>query len=97
MISPLHVVVLTYIADLTEIDAALEEHVGWLDTNYADGTFLASGRRDPRVGGVILAGGIDRADLDRRLAADPFHRKGCAEYSVTTFLPSKTAPGMLGS
>ncbi len=87
----MHVVTLTYTAQLTEIDAALEDHVAWLDDNYRDGAFLASGRRDPRIGGVILTTDISRTDLDARLAQDPFAQRGLAEYSVTTFYPSRAA------
>ncbi len=90
----MHVVTLTYVAPLADIDSALTDHIAWLDENYADGTFLASGRRDPRVGGVILVGDISRADLDQRLARDPFGQRGLAEYAVTTFYPSRAATGL---
>jgi uncharacterized protein YciI len=39
------VVTLTYQVDLSEVDAALPEHVAWLDQQYADGVFVASGRQ----------------------------------------------------
>ena len=71
----MHIVTLTYTAQLDDIDAALDEHVAWLDENFFDGTFLASGRRDPRVGGVILVADIPRTDLDGRLARDPFGQR----------------------
>ncbi len=90
----MHIVTLTYVADLAEIDAALPDHVAWLDENYADGAFLASGRQEPRVGGVIFADGITRQDLDERLTHDPLNKKGLAEYTVVTFNPSRTAPGL---
>lgn len=88
------VVVLTYRADLARVDEALQDHIAWLDRQYADGVFLASGPRVPRVGGVILAGGLSREDLDRRLAEDPFQGLGLAEYAVTEFVASRTAPGL---
>ncbi len=53
--STLYVVVLTYIKPLEEVDDAIPAHVEWLKKGYADGLFLASGRRLPRTGGVILA------------------------------------------
>ena len=90
----MHIVTLTYTAPLTDIDAALDAHVAWLDENFSDGTFLASGRRDPRVGGVILVADIPRTDLDKRLARDPFGQRGLADYSVTTFYPSRAADGL---
>ena len=90
----MHIVTLTYVADLAEIDAALRDNVAWLDENYFDGVFLASGRQEPRVGGVVLADGITRDELDRRLALDPLSQRGLAEYAVVTFAPSRAAPGL---
>jgi uncharacterized protein YciI len=88
------VVTLTYVADLSVIDEAVPDHVAWLKEQYADGVFLASGMRVPRIGGVILAAGLSREDLDRRLATDPFRQRGLAEYAVTEFAPSLVAEGL---
>jgi uncharacterized protein YciI len=88
------VVTLTYIADLTEIDAARDDHMAYLAEGYAAGAFLASGRQEPRVGGVILAQAKDRSELDAWIAKDPFHARGLATYDVVEFLPSQTAPGL---
>lgn len=88
----MYIVTLTYVADLTEIDLALLDHSAWLDINYADGVFLASGRQVPRLGGVIFADGVTRDELDRRLALDPLNKRGLATYVVTQFSPSRTLP-----
>ncbi|MET8546369.1 YciI family protein [Kitasatospora sp. NPDC004799] len=83
---------LTYTADLESIDAVLPQHVAWLEGHYAAGTFLASGRKVPRDGGVILAVGEDRAGIEALVAQDPFVRAGLTEYRVTEFLATTTAP-----
>lgn len=88
------VIILRYVADLSLIDEALDEHVRWLDEQYSDGIFVASGRQVPRVGGVILATGISREALESRLAVDPFHRRQLAEYTVVEFTPSRVADGL---
>jgi uncharacterized protein YciI len=88
------VVTLTYVADIAEVDAENEGHVAWLDSQFADGVFLASGPRLPRHGGVILAAGIDREELNRRLSLDPFAEKCLADYTVIEFEASRVAPGM---
>jgi uncharacterized protein YciI len=59
------VVTLTYVKPLAEIDALIPAHIAWLERQYAAGHFLASGRRVPRVGGVILAQGVSRDALRR--------------------------------
>ncbi len=87
-----YIVTLTYVAELAEIDTALPDHSAWLDVNYADGVFLASGRQVPRAGGVILADGVTRDELERRLSLDPLNQRGLATYVVTEFSPWRTSP-----
>lgn len=77
------IVLLTYTAPLNQIDALGEAHRGWLRTCYDDGVFLASGPQDPRSGGAILAHGLTRAELEARLAQDPFAQAGLATYQIT--------------
>lgn len=48
------VVTLTYKKPLAEVDAVLKQHIAFLDHYYEQKKFLASGRRENRVGGVIL-------------------------------------------
>ncbi|WP_232667855.1 YciI family protein [Pseudonocardia sp. TRM90224] len=84
------VIVIDYIADLPDIDAALEEHIAWLDKHYSDGTFLASGRQEPRTGGVIFAHG-SRATVEAAVADDPFATRGLARHRVINFRPSRFA------
>ncbi|WP_171166912.1 YciI family protein [Streptomyces sp. I05A-00742] len=85
---------LTYIAPIDRVEAAHAEHLAWLDAHYASGVFLASGRKVPRDGGVILAVGDDRAKIEEITRSDPFMVAGVCEYSVTEFVPTKTAPAL---
>ncbi len=48
---------------------------------FEAGVFIAAGRKDPRIGGVIMAKDIDRSRLDTILAEDPF--VAVADYEVT--------------
>ena len=45
---------LTYKKDLVEVEKYLPEHISFLDKYYASGHFIASGRKNPRIGGIIL-------------------------------------------
>ncbi|MEU6236691.1 YciI family protein [Kitasatospora sp. NPDC047058] len=85
---------LTYTAPLDRIDAVLPEHVEWLKAHYAAGTFLASGRKVPRDGGLILAAGVDRAAVEEITRTDPFTVAGLATYAVTEFVATTTAPAL---
>ncbi|MFI8933424.1 YciI family protein [Streptomyces sp. NPDC053474] len=85
---------LTYTAPVDRVDALLAEHVAWLDAQYAAGVFLASGRKNPRDGGVILAVGDSREEIERVAALDPFVTGGVCTYRITEFLATKTAPAL---
>lgn len=82
------VIDLHYVASLDRVDAAIPDHVEFLRRNYASGTFLASGRKVPRTGGIIVAVAESRGKLDAILDQDPFQQMGLARYSVTEFIPS---------
>ncbi|MER6180007.1 YciI family protein [Streptomyces sp. NPDC001652] len=83
---------LSYTAPLDQVDAVLEAHVAWLDAQYEQGVFLASGRKNPRDGGVILAVAGDRARIEEIAATDPFVTAGVCAYRITEFAATKTAP-----
>lgn len=85
------VIELIYKADLAQIDAAMTAHVAWLRTHYAAGTFVLSGRKVPRDGGIILAAGHDRAALETIVKADPFVSGGLADYRLIEFNASQRA------
>ena len=88
------VVILGYVKPLDQVDHWLNEHVAFLDECYSAGLFIASGRRVPRTGGVILATGDDRDLLDRTLQRDPFKREGVAEYAIYQFQATKMQAGL---
>lgn len=85
---------LTYTAPTERIDALLPAHVAWLDARYAEGVFLASGRKEPREGGVILAGGAGRAEIERIAATDPFSLAGVCAYRIVEFHATRTVDGL---
>jgi uncharacterized protein YciI len=81
------VVDLHYVVSLDRVDAAIPAHVEFLKQNYASGVFVASGRKVPRTGGIIIAVAENRGKLDAILRLDPFQKMGLAQYSVTEFIP----------
>ncbi|MEW2175832.1 YciI family protein [Streptomyces sp. NPDC005406] len=85
---------LSYTAPMHRVDALLEDHVAWLDVQYAAGVFIASGRKNPREGGVILAVGDDRAAVERLVASDPFVVHGVCAYRITEFIATKTSDAL---
>ena len=88
------VIELTYKADLAQIDAAMAAHVKFLKAQYAAGVFLVSGRKIPRDGGIILAVGKSRQEIETLIQEDPFHQHGLAEFRVIEFRASQRAGDM---
>jgi uncharacterized protein YciI len=85
------VIELVYKADLAEIDARMAAHVRFLKKYYASGHFLVSGRKIPRDGGIILAVGRSRQEIEAIVKEDPFHVHGLAEFRVIEFRASQRA------
>jgi uncharacterized protein YciI len=88
------VIELIYKADLSEIDAHMPAHVAFLKKYYAAGHFLVSGRKIPRDGGIIVATGKSRAQLQAIVAEDPFCSRGLAEFRIIEFRASQRADDM---
>jgi uncharacterized protein YciI len=85
------VIELIYAAPLDEIDAHMAAHVRFLKTHYASGLFLVSGRKIPRDGGVILAVGESKAQIDAIVRTDPFVARGLADFRIIEFRASQKA------
>jgi uncharacterized protein YciI len=78
-----------YLKPLEEVDRVLPEHRRFQDEMYARGTFIVSGRLEPRTGGVTIANARSRAEIEEILAADPFVRAGITEYEIVEFTPTR--------
>ena len=91
--APMFVLLLSYIRPHEEVDALMRDHVAWLREHYDAGRFVVSGRRVPRTGGVIVARGDDREEIERIAASDPFVSGGVATCEVIHFRASQTAHG----
>ena len=85
------VIELTYKSDLAEIDAHMAEHVVFLKRHYASGNFLVSGRKIPRDGGIILAVGKSRRQIEAIVEEDPFYAHGLADFRIIEFRASQRA------
>ena len=85
------VIELIYKADLAKIDAHMAAHMKFLKKHYASGHFLVSGRKIPRDGGIILAVGRCRQEIEAIVKEDPFVERGLAEVRVIEFRASQRA------
>lgn len=85
------IVSLTYKKPIEEVEKYIKEHILFLDKYYAQKKFIFSGRKNPRIGGIILAYNLSEIELENVLKEDPFHKYEIAEYEVTEVVPSKYA------
>ena len=85
------VIELIYKVDLAKIDAHMKAHVAFLKKYYASGHFLVSGRKIPRDGGIILAVGESRAEIEAIVSEDPFCKHGLADTRIIEFRASQRA------
>ena len=87
----LFIVSIRYEKSLEEIDALMNKHMVFLRKHYAAGDFLASGRKLPRTGGIIIAKGIDIHSIDKIMKTDPFFTGKLASFEITEFQASQQA------
>ena len=85
------IIELSYKAPLEQVDAQMKPHMAFLKKHYASGHFLVSGRKIPRDGGIILAVGKSREEIEAIAAQDPFCQTGVADFRVIEFRVSQRA------
>lgn len=84
----LFVVISEYLKPVSEVDKYYEQHAAFLAGHYASNRILGSGRRDPKVGGIIIMRAESADEVRSILADDPFQKEGCAAYWVFGFTPN---------
>lgn len=75
-----------YIGD---VKTYLSAHIDWLNEQYMKGLFIASGRKEPYVGGVIITRGDNINQIYELLTTDPFVINRVVVPNVIQFEPSK--------
>lgn len=90
----MYIIDLTYIVPLEQLDAHMTEHVKYLHKYYKLNKFVASGRKVPRTGGIILALADSKEEVDQIISEDPFYTHKLADFKVTEFQTSQMHPLM---
>jgi uncharacterized protein YciI len=88
------IVLLTYKADLAELDKHLDAHRDWLREGVASGRLMVAGRLVPRTGGALFVRAADKAEAQAWIDTDPFAVAGLADYQLLEFDPTVIAPGL---
>lgn len=72
----------------------MADHVRWIQEGLDEGIFLVAGSLDHSQGGVVLAAKMERTEIERRLALDPFVIHGVVSAEIHAITPSRMVPGM---
>lgn len=80
---------LNYVVSLEELDTHMAAHVKYLQHYYKQNVFVASGRKVPRTGGIILAIANSIEEIEAIIREDPFIKNKVAEFTITEFLTSQ--------
>lgn len=89
-----HVLTLTYLKPLDEVDKTRPAHVEWIKKEIADGRLLLAGRQESEAGGVLITADIETEAADQLIAADPYTVAGLVSYERTGFKAALRAPGL---
>ena len=87
------ILALKYVKPLEEVEKELNSHIKYLEKYYSLQKFICSGRRNPRIGGVILCNSKYLEEVEMIIGEDPFYINKIAEYEIIEFLPTKYADG----
>lgn len=85
---------LTYKVDLSEVEPHFEAHMAYVKSYYDKGHFLASGKKVPRTGGVILATAASLEEMERIVNEDPFCVADIVDVEITEFLPTSAVDAL---
>jgi len=83
------IVLLRFSKNKSRAAEQMAAHDEWVNRGLDDGVFVLVGSLQPKLGGVVVAHDIARADLDRRLRTDPFVAHGVVDYELLEVVPSK--------
>jgi uncharacterized protein YciI len=86
------IVILTYKKPLEIVEKYLNAHRSYLDEGYRNDWLIASGPRNPRIGGILLSQLNDRSQLETFLRQDPFCINEISDYEIIEFTPVKYHP-----
>ncbi|MEJ5104639.1 YciI family protein [Chryseobacterium sp. MYb328] len=83
------IISLTYKMVIENVEHHIPEHNSFLQKHYNLGVFIASGRKEPRTGGIIICNAPSKNEVEQIIREDPFYIHQIADYDITEFIPSK--------
>lgn len=65
----------------------MEAHMACIKQGFDDGVFLVGGAIQPNLGGGLIAHGISRVELEKRVSSDPFVAERVVEAEILEITP----------
>lgn len=84
----MYILLCTYVKPLEEVDKVLSAHRDYLHAKIKSGELIVAGRRNPRVGGVLLVKANSLAEAKRVADEDPFTASGVANFDIIEWTPT---------
>ncbi|MEU6111115.1 YciI family protein [Streptomyces albidoflavus] len=72
----------TYTVPTGTIDEALPRHRAWVERHFKDGHFIFGGRREPRIGGFVVAASESEAEVRGYLEDEPLFTEGLVTWEI---------------
>jgi len=82
-------VLLRFSENKNQASALMEGHNQWIRCGFEDGIFLMAGSLQPGLGGSVMAHGVSREDLERRVNEDPFVAENIVTAEILEIEPKK--------
>ena len=92
----MYLMISTYLVPLDEVDQVRGEHLAFLDTLEEQGVLVTAGRQNPPAGGVVILDVDDEERARQLIEADPYVRKGVAQYAAIGWQPARGALAAYG-
>lgn len=67
----------------------MDGHKEWIKRGFDDGVFLLAGNLQPQLGGAIMAHNASLAELQSRVAQDPFVAEDVVSTEILEITPSR--------
>jgi len=77
---------LHYLASFEDVSVYMDVHLAHLQKYYDKKIFVVWGPKVPRTGGVILALGSTKEEIETIITEDPFYQHNLARFTITEFL-----------
>ena len=68
----------------------MDGHNAWLKQGFDDGVFVLAGGIQPSAGGGIVAHNASRAEIETRVADDPFVAENVVSAEIVEIAPART-------